>query len=49
MDEIKVTYTSYLDVRDSKLVVVQRRIEEGYYSSPQVTDLVVGSLLDIIA
>lgn len=49
MDEIKVTYTSYLDIRDGKLVTVQRRIEEGFYNTPQVTDLIVGSVLDIIA
>lgn len=49
MGEIKVTYTSFLDVRDNKLVMVQRRIEEGFYGSPQVTDLIVGSVLDIIA
>jgi hypothetical protein len=49
MEDIKVTYTSYIDIRDSKLVVVSRRITEGYYDRPQVVDLVVGSVLDIIA
>jgi len=48
MDEMTVSYTSFMDIRDNKLVLVERRISEGFYSSPQVTDLVVGSLIDII-
>jgi hypothetical protein len=46
--EIEVSYSSNLDFRYGKLVVVQSRIEEGWYDSPQITELVVGSLLDII-
>lgn len=49
MEVTKVTYTSYIDIRDNKLVLVSRRITEGFYDRPEVVDLVVGSLLDIIA
>lgn len=48
-DEIKVTWSSFIDIRYGKLVLVERRISEGYYDTPAVIDLVVGSLLDIMA
>ena len=45
----KITYTNYIDIRNNKLVIVQRRITEGYYDQPEVVDLIVGSVLDIMA
>lgn len=48
MEKIEVSYSNYIDIRYGKLVLVQRRIEEGFYSSPQVTDLIVGSIIDLI-
>jgi hypothetical protein len=47
--KIEVNYTSFIDIRDNKLVLVQRRITEGFYERPQVVDQIVGSVLDIIA
>jgi exosome complex RNA-binding protein Rrp4 len=49
MDEIKVTGTSYLDFRDGKLVEIRIKITEGFYYRPAVIDMVVGSVIDIIA
>lgn len=49
INKISETYTNYLDIRQGKLVLVTRRIREGYYNTPEVVDLIVGSLLDIIA
>jgi hypothetical protein len=46
---IEVTYTNFVEIRDNKLVLVQRRITEDHYSKSQVVDLIVGSVLDIIA
>lgn len=48
MDEIKITNTSYLDIRDGKLVEVRLKITEGYYYRPAVIDMVVGSVIDIV-
>jgi hypothetical protein len=48
MYEIKITNTSYLDVRQGKLVLVERRITEGYYNLPQVIDKVIGNIIDIL-
>lgn len=48
MDGIRDTYLKYIDIRYGKLVLVERRIREGYYDRPQVIDIVVGNLLDIM-
>lgn len=49
MTHIETTYTNYLDIRSGKLVLVSRRITEGYYDRPEVVDLIIGSILDIMA
>ena len=41
-------FTNYLDIRNNKLVLVSRRVTEGYYNTKEVTELVVGTLIDII-
>lgn len=48
MEDIKVTWSSYVSIRNDKLVLVSRRITEGFYQRPQVIDSIVGTLIDII-
>ena len=49
MNEIKVTYDTYIDFRYGELVLIQRKITEGHYDRPEVIDKIIGSILDIIA
>ena len=49
MNKIETTWTNFIDIRNNKLVLVSRRITEGYYERPEVVDLIVGSILDIMA
>ena len=49
LEPVRVTYTSYIDIRNNMLVLVSRRITEGFYDIPEVVDKVVGSIIDIIA
>ncbi|HLD91498.1 MAG TPA: hypothetical protein VI911_10920 [Patescibacteria group bacterium] len=45
----KITNTGYTNMIDNKLHLIKIRITEGYYNEVQVIDLVVGSIIDIIA
>lgn len=47
MEDIKVTWSNYVSIRNDKLVLVSRRITEGFYDRPQVVDAIIGTLLDI--
>ena len=46
--DIKVTWSNYVAIRNDKLVLVSRRITEGFYERSQVLDTVVGTLIDIV-